>query len=459
MLEHVGRIHFIGIGGIGISGAARIAMARGFTVTGSDVRESSITRALAGEGAQVRIGHHADHVQGADLVVVSTAIPADNLEWHAAKARAIPVVHRSEILAELARGYRSIGVTGTHGKGTVSAMLTWILQSAGLEPGFVIGGVLRNYGTNTLPGGGQWMVLEVDESDGSHHRMPTDYLVCNYLEADHLNYYDDLQAIIDSMVRCLDDNPRLVRAFANGDCAGNRELAARVRQPVVLYGLADDSEVRGVLEGDGQFPIRFAVHRRGEPLGTAELAIPGRYNVTNALGALAVALELGVPFETARAALATFQGLENRFTIVRAGGLTLVKDYISHPTGLRRVLESASDLTSGRVFSVWKPYRYTLLNYLQDEYATAFEGSTEVLITTMYAAEEDPIPGIDTGFIVEKIRSTGMPVTFVPRDADLVPALEARVRPGDQVIFFGGDDFFQMADAWAQRLGDLPTGG
>jgi UDP-N-acetylmuramate--alanine ligase len=330
-------------------------------------------------------------------------------------------------------------------------MIAAILDQAGRDPGFVIGGLLNDYSTNARIGSGP-MVLEVDESDGSHHRIPTDHMVCNFLEADHLNYYRDLDHIIEDMIACVTGNPTLKTVFANSDCDGNRKLMAGVARPVVSYGQEGRPDYLGRLIDRSQLPIRFEVLRHGDLLGEASLRIPGLYNVTNAMGAIAVATEMGVDLADCVAALASFSGLENRFTIVEAGGLTIVKDYISHPTGIRRVLESAAGLTTGRTFSVWKPYRYTLLNYLGDEYATAFDGSDEVLITTMYAAEEDPIPGIDTQYIVDKIRSRGMKVTFIPVDDDLIDALDQRVREGDQVIFFGGDDFFRMADAWARRL-------
>lgn len=454
MLEDTSHIHFIGIGGIGVSAVARVALAAGFNVSGSDVRESQLTHSIRDSGAKVTIGHHVENVEGTDLVVRSTAIPNDNIELNAARRQGIPIAHRSEILAALVARYQTIGVTGTHGKGTTAAMIAWIMEQAGFQPGFVIGGLLNNYQTNAKPGGGKWMVLEVDESDGSHHQIPPDYAVCNFLEADHLNYYADLDAIIGSMAAYIDDNPRLKRAFVNGDCGGIQTLIGQLAHCPITYGQGDGLDYRGKLLGKQQFPIRFEAYRRGDLLGQAELSIPGLYNVTNAMGAIAVATELGIPFERSAEALASFEGLENRFSIVRAGGLTIVKDYISHPTGIRRVLESAKDLASGRVFSIWKPYRYTLLSYLGDEYGTSFEGSDEVLITTMYAANEDPIEGIDTQYIVDKIRQSGMKVTFVPQDKDLIGALEDRVRKGDKVVFFGGDDFFEMADQWARRLGE-----
>lgn len=452
MLEEVSRIHMLGIGGIGVSGVARILHSRGFEVTGSDVRESSITQALKSEGLTVTIGHAPQNVHGADLVVVSTAIPATNVELIEARERGIPIAHRSAVLNELLRGYRSIGVTGTHGKGTVSSMIAWILDRAGWDPGFVIGGMLNNFGTNARPGGGEWMVVEVDESDGTHQNIETDYVVCNFIELDHLNYYEDLDDIIDSMVRHLESNGRIKEAFVNLDCMGNREMVSRVEMRPTGYSMEHRSEYHGTLSDAGQLPIRFAALRRDKPLGEVELNLPGRYNAVNAMGALTVAHRLGVDFETIREALGTYSGMENRFTIVHGGGVTVVKDYNSHPTCMRKVLESARDLVDGRIFCVFKPYRYTLIKYLQDEYGTAFAGSDEVVITKMYAADEDPIPGITTHTVVDRIRENGLPVTYIEDQTQINDYLLDTVKPGDKVIFFGGDDFFRMADAFAAEL-------
>jgi UDP-N-acetylmuramate--alanine ligase len=451
------RIHFLGIGGIGVSAVARIALAHGYVVSGSDVRRSQLTDGIAAAGATVHIGHLPEHVDGVDLVVISTAIPDHNVELRRAREIGCPLMHRSELLAAFVRRYTSIGVTGTHGKGTTAAMLTSILDADGRQPGFVIGGLLQQFRTNARPGAGQFMVVEVDESDGTHANILTDLLICNYLEADHLNYYRDLEHIIESMAEVVNTNASLQNLFVNIECDGNRRLRSLVERPVITYGLTDDAEFTARILGAAQMPIRFEVVVRGESWGEFELPVAGRYNVTNALGAIAVAQSLGCSRAAMREGLATYGGLENRFTIADADGITIVKDYNSHPTAIRKVLQSARDLADGRIFSVFKPYRYTLTSYLQDEYATAFDGSDTVVITTMYAANEDPIEGIDTDFVVRKLRENGLNVQHIPDQNGIVPWLAANARPGDLVLFFGGDDFFAMADAWTnERNGRRP---
>ena len=442
----------MGIGGIGVSAVARIALGRGFVVTGSDVRRSQLTDAMEALGAEVTIGQRPENVHGADVVVLSTAIPETNPELVEARALGLRIVHRSELLAHFVRETPfGIGVTGTHGKGSVSTMVTRILDAASLDPGFIIGGLLVDYGVNARAGGGKYLVAEVDESDGSHRNVPVTHMVCNFLEADHLNYYKDLDDIIASMAAAVDGWDRLQKLYVNADCAGNRELMTRVTKPTVTYGTRDDVQWRGELLSTGQRPVRFRVWHDGELFGDFEVPVAGRYNMTNALAAIAVAYDLGVGVEAMQSGLAQCHGLENRFTIAEAGGVHIVKDYNSHPTAMRSVLANARDLGEGRIFSVFKPYRYTLINYLKDEYATAFAGSHEVVITTMYAANEDPIPGIDTNFFVTMLREQGHKVTFIEDESRLTDYLESVVQPGDVALFFGGDDFFRMADDWAQR--------
>jgi len=446
LLDKKTRIHMLGIGGIGVSAVARVLHQRGYQVRGSDIRESALTKALRAEGVEVAIGHDASQIDGAEVVVVSTAIPAHNIELVAAQERGIPVLHRSEVLAHLMEGYRTIGVTGTHGKGTVSSMIAWILECAGLNPGFIIGGMLHNFGTNARDGQGDIMVVEVDESDGSHLNIKPDYVVCNFLELDHLNYYDGLDDIIQNMVDFMESNERLKEAFVNLDCDGNRRLCERVALRPTGYATEHLAEYHARLLGPGQLPIEFEASRRGQVLGELELNLPGHYNVVNAMAALAVCRRLGVEMPAIREGLKTYLGMENRFTIATGGGVTIVKDYISHPTGMRKVLQSSLNLGAGRVISIFKPYRYTLIKYLQHEYGEAFVGSDEVIITKMYAAEEDPIPGINTMTVVERIRENDLECTYIEDQTKINDYLYEHVRPGDKVIFFGGDDFFRMAD-------------
>ncbi|TVR04042.1 MAG: UDP-N-acetylmuramate--L-alanine ligase [Deltaproteobacteria bacterium] len=445
-------LHFIGIGGIGVSAVARLALGQGYRIRGSDVRRSALTDTMARLGADVRIGHNAAHLDGVDAVVFSTAIPETNVELAAARAGGVPLLHRSELLAAFVDATESIGVTGTHGKGTISSMIAHILVEDGQDPGWIIGGIPMNYGRNAEGGAGRLLVAEVDESDGSHCNVRPRTLVCNFLEADHLNYYRDLDHIIETMARAISDNPRLESVWVNGDCPGNRRLATLVSRPLGTYGVETDCDVRGSLRESGPEAIRFEVTAHGESLGEFRLQIPGTYNVVNALAAIAVSRELGVAPDVQRRALATYRGLENRFTVRRAGGRTIVKDYNSHPTAMRKVLDFGREMGGRRIISIFKPYRYTLIHYLQDEYATAFEGSEEVLITKMYAADEDPIPGVDTAFFVRLLEQAGQRVRHLHDENEIVPWLAENTGEGDLVFFFGGDDFFRMADAWADAL-------
>ena len=443
--------HFVGIGGVGVSAVARVLHQQGVWVQGSDVRESQLTEGLRALGIPVVIGHRAENIGGADVVVHSTAVRPDNVERAACRAAGKREAHRSELLGLAIEGRESVSITGTHGKGTVSAMITHCLIEAGLEPTFLIGGILNNYGTNARAGAGRHAVAEVDESDGSHLNLKPRHVVVNNLEVDHLNYYAGLDDIVATMARFIAENDRLETLALNWDDAGVRALAARLDRPCLRYGTVDgplDFAAREVEDrGDS---VRFVAYRGEERLGPITLPIPGNYNADNAAGALAIAMgALGLPFATVQRALDGYRGLENRFTVRRAGGLTLVKDYISHPTGMRRVLESARRMAHARIWCVFKPYRFTLMRYHGEEYAEAFQGADDVLITRMYAAEERPIDGIDTPWFVDVLRAAGNRVHYVEENDGVVPWLEARVAPGDMVIFFGGDDFFRMADAWA----------
>ena len=454
MIDGVGRIHLIGIGGVGVSGVARMLMAMGHEVTGSDVRESQLTLALRDEGATVHIGHDARHVEGADLVIYSTAVPDTNPELVRARELGMRVEHRAQGLGHVLAGHaRSIGVVGTHGKGTVSSMVTWILETAGRNPGFIIGGLLENFPKqNARWTDGQLAVAEVDESDGSLRHVFPDVVVINNLEADHLNYYDDLAHIQDTVIAALADNPRLQRVIVNHDDPGAKALIPRLNVPVTTFGRGEGADIRAVNVDTSGTTSRFTVETAGQGvLGEVTLEVPGLYNLDNAVAATAAALLHDVPFSAIQRAMPSFRGLENRFTVVDAGGVRGIKDYISHPTGIRRVLEAAAS-DGRRITAVFKPYRFTMINYLQDDYAEAFHDASETVITELYTAGEVPIPGIDTEFLCDKIRSRGPKVTYIQDMEAIIPYLHEVATSGEQVIFFGGDDLFQLADRYAQSL-------
>lgn len=452
MLNGRRTIHLIGIGGIGVSAVARVLNERGFAVRGSDVRESSLTEGLRREGVDVRIGHAASHLDGVDLVVRSTAIPATNPELVAAQERGIPVVHRSEVLGELVRGRDSIGVIGTHGKGTVSAMIAWILDVAGRRPGFVIGAMPHNFHVNARDGEGP-IVAEVDESDGSLVNVHPRWAVLNNLELDHLNYYPDWETLSSTVRRFFLNNHKLAATVVNVDDEGVRRLLPLLDGITpITAGLRPEARYRGTDPRTEGMVSRVGVTLDGEPLGELTLRVPGLYNVHNALTAAATCHAMGVEFPVIARALASFEGLENRFTLVQAGGVQVVKDYISHPTGIQRVLEAAREIAPGRITAVFKPYRFTMIHYLQDQYRDCFQVADHVMVTELYTAGEVPIPGVDTAWLCDKIRESGTTVSFVPAMEDIVPWLQERVGEGEQVIFFGGDDLFRLADSYVEWL-------
>jgi len=477
-----GTYHLIGIGGIGVSGVARLLHERGLTVQGSDVRESQLTLALRALGIQVFIGHAASNLDGVDTVVISTAIPATNPEVIAATERGLRLLHRSEALGALLEDRRGIGIIGTHGKGTVSAAIAWLLDQAGWSPGFVIGGLLENYGLNAreaarhrdgalLPAAEQWLVAEVDESDGSLVNSRPEIAVLNNLELDHLHYYPEWDKLEAAVLQFFRGNAKLRQAVLNADDAGAHKILEALRKQVpatgaiaglvpahtvetVTFGFTSPGvDVRGVDLQTTRMAASFGVEVRQADgtylsLGRVQTALPGRYNASNLLAAIATALTCEVPWDAIQRAVPTYKGLENRFTLVQANGIEVVKDYISHPTGIKRVLEAARSQADGPLIAVFKPYRFTMIHYLQDDYREAFRDADRVVVTELYTAGEVPIPGIDTDFLCNKIREVVPDVSYVHDLGDITPWLLREVQAPATVLFFGGDDLFRVADAF-----------
>lgn len=460
--------HLIGAGGIGVSGIARLLQARGMRVQGSDVRESQITRALSAEGIAVRIGHRAENLDGADIVVLSTAIPPGNPELVAAQQRGMTILHRSQALGALVGEARSVGVIGTHGKGTVSGAIAWLLESAGWQPGFVIGGLLLNWHTNARPGqpvavgqphaGQTWLVAEVDESDGTLVNSHPVVAVLNNLELDHLHYYPEWPKLEAAVLAYFHANPRMEVAVVNSDDAGCQKILAKLQMPpaakLVTFGFDGHPTVRGRNLRNQRMTGSFEVECKGEDgqyrlLGEVQIGLPGKYNASNLLGAVAAAWSQGVPWPAIVAGCRTYGGLENRFTLVDAAGIEVVKDYISHPTGIKRVLEAARAQADGPVVAVFKPYRFTMIHYLMDDYRAAFADADRAVVTELYTAGEVPIAGTDVHVLCQKIAEVTQDVTYV-HALDEIPAwLHHNVAAPATVLFFGGDDLFAVADRYA----------
>lgn len=456
------RVHLLGIGGIGVSALARMLAQAGVPVSGCDVRGSAIIDALECEGTPVSIGHSPAHLDGCDVVVYSTAVPRSNPEFAEAVKRGMTVLHRSELLAVMLGSYRSIGVTGTNGKGTVVAMITWILEKAGLNPSFYIGGLCPNLGTNARLTDGRHLVAELDESDGSLLNIRPQVGFLNNLELDHLNYYKDFDQAVSTLERFFAKLPPAAPAFFNGDDQGARQVADRISGlSKLFFGRSPENDYSFEPVTVSDCDSTFTLYRKGAGSGKAsevgrfKLTVPGAYNMGNGAGAAAVALELGVPVDAIVEAFGTFQGLTNRYTMVSAGSMRLVKDYMSHPSGIRKVLETARLGRPRRLFSVFKPYRYTMINYHATNYATAFGAADEVVVTDMWEGGEEPIPGVDTGWLVEQMRERGVNVVHIPEMTDIPAYLKSRLGDGDYAVFFGGNDLFELVDRLAIDL----TGG
>ncbi len=445
------RVHLLGIGGIGVSALARLLLPHGVKVSGCDVRESVLIDALRSEGVTVDIGHDPAHLDSCDVVVYSTAVPKGNPEMAAALQRGMPVLHRSELLALLVEATESVGITGTNGKGTVSSMLTWILEVAGREPGFYIGALCPNLGTNARCGSGRHLVAELDESDGSLVNIHPRQALLNNLELDHLNYYKSLEHAVDTLVRFFEGLPAGAKGYFNVDDPGVRTVMNRLNGLAkVTFGKSAEADYVYQERVVTDTHSRFSMARRSAEgvidLGDFELNVPGAYNIENAAGAIAVACEMGIPVEACRKALASFLGLHNRYTVLEAGLHRVIKDYMSHPMGMRKVLATAALGSPERLVAVFKPYRYTMIRYHATNYAEALARADEVVVTKMWEADEEPIPGVDTLWLVEELRKAGLNVSYVEEMEPIVDHVAAGASRKDCVVFFGGNDLFEIAE-------------
>jgi UDP-N-acetylmuramate--alanine ligase len=462
MLGRTRRVHFVGIGGIGMSGIAELLANLGYEVSGSDAKRSDVTARLERLGVRVEEGHDARHVGNADVVVVSSAIAAENPEVGEARRRGIPVIPRAEMLAELMRLRYGIAVAGAHGKTTTTSMIALVLERAGLDPTAVIGGRLSVFGSNARLGSGQYMVVEADESDRSFLKLSPSIAVVTNLDREHMEAYGSVEHLEQAFVDFANKVPFYGAVVA---CADDRMLAPllpRITRRLITYGIERTADLVGQNVTLGAFEARCRVASKaaGE-LGTMTLRVPGRHNVQNALAAVAVGLELNVPFEQIAAALAEFGGAERRFQrLGEARGVMVVDDYGHHPTEIAAVIAAARAGIGRRVMVVFQPHRYSRTRDLMDEFGPALGGADEIVLTDIYAASEPPLPGVTLDSFAARVKAaTDAPVYTVPAVSDLPAFVAGRARPGDLVITLGAGSIGGIGPKILDALGQGPVPG
>lgn len=438
------KIHFVGIGGIGMSGIAEVLLNLGYAVSGSDLKESDVTRRLASLGGRVARGHAAENLGEADVVVISSAVKRDNPEVVEARRRKVPVIPRAEMLAELMRLKYGVAVAGTHGKTTTTSIAAHLLAHAGLDPTAVVGGKVNTFGSNAKLGKGDYMVVEADESDGSFLHIPPTIAIVTNVDPEHLDHWKTPEALRQGFLDFVNRVPFYGIAILCHDHPGVQSLLPDVESRYVTYGESHQADYRAdriALDGHS---VAFDAFRREEPLGRFQVRMVGRHNALNALAVVALGDEMGIPLEAIRAGLASFGGVQRRFTVRgEAGGVTVVDDYGHHPAEVKATLLGAREAFRRRIVCLFQPHRYTRTRDLMKEFALAFDDADVLLLTDVYAAGEDPIPGATAESMAEAIRASGhRDVSVAPR-ADLARAARERVRPGDLVLTLGAGDVTQ----------------
>lgn len=448
----IGAIHFVGIGGIGMSGIAEVLLAHGYKVQGSDLKVSKITDRLAQLGAQIFLGQSAENLNMAEVVVVSTAIKLGNPELDEARKRGLPVVRRAEMLAELMRLKSNVAVAGTHGKTTTTTLVATLLHAGGFDPTVVNGGVIHAFESNARTGQGEWMVVEADESDGTFNRLPATIAIVTNIDPEHMEHWGSFENLRQGFFDFVHNIPFYGLAVCNTDHSEVKMLVDRITdRRVKTYGFNEEADVRAVnltyANGNSYFDVAL---RGGEAILGCSLPMPGDYNVSNALAAVAVSLHLGMPAEHIRVALLNFKGVNRRFTNVgKVKGVTVIDDYAHHPVEIAAALRAARQSHLGRILTIHQPHRYSRLHDLFEDFCSCFNDADVVGITDIFAAGECPIEGADRDGLIEGLKSHGhRNVMAVPDEAALTAFLRDNCREGDMLICLGAGSI----SAWVQKL-------
>ena len=454
MRHRIGKVHFVGIGGIGMSGIAEVLLNLGYRVTGSDLAESDTTHRLRGLGAEIFLGHRAENLREADVVVTSSAVRRNNPEVAAAQERLIPVIPRAEMLAELMRMKYAIAVAGTHGKTTTTSMIATVLAHGGLDPTAVIGGKLNAFGSNAKLGQGELLVAEADESDGSFLRLTPTIAVVTNIDPEHLDHYRDLEEIQSAFLEFVNKVPFYGLAVLCLDHENVQALIPRISKRFETYGLTTQANFRATDIFFQGLMTTFRAFENDRELGQISIRMPGLHSVYNALATLATARELDVSFEVVREALGSFSGVQRRFQVKGEWeGVMVVDDYGHHPTEIKATLSAAKRGWERRTVVIFQPHRYTRTRDLFKEFLTAFNQADVLFLTGIYAASEDPIPGVKAEDLYEGIKGHGhKDVTLVPDKNQIVERVLPRLRSGDLVITLGAGDVWRVGETLIQRL-------
>ncbi len=457
MPQNIGPVHFVGIGGIGMSGIAEVLHNQGYEVRGSDLSLNPNVQRLQEKGIHVDIGQKAENLDSAAVVVISSAIKSDNPELIAARERSLPIVRRAEMLAEIMRFKNAIAIGGTHGKTTTTSLVASLLDAGGVDPTVINGGIINAYGTNARLGDGDWMVVEADESDGTFVKLPADVAVVTNVDAEHLDHYGDFETVQKAFLQFVENVPFYGFAVMCLDHPTVQDLVGKVTdRRIITYGQNPQSDVllKEVKSKDGG--SNFSVEIRDRLAGTTEtienlqLPMPGIYNVLNATAAIAVAHRLHVDAEDIREGLSKFSGVKRRFTTVgEVAGTRIIDDYAHHPVEISSVLKAARSATKGDVIAVVQPHRYSRLEDLFEEFASCFNDADTVLVAPVFAAGEQPIDGVSHETLVDRLRAKGhRDARVVDRPEAIAPLLASRVAKGDYVVCLGAGSITQ----WAAKL-------
>jgi UDP-N-acetylmuramate--alanine ligase len=447
-------IHFVGIGGIGMSGIAEVLLNLGYRISGSDMKETEVTRRLQALGCKIDYGHQRENVKEADVLVVSSAIRPNNPEIEVAEERLIPIIPRAEMLAELMRMKVGIAIAGTHGKTTTTSLIATVLGAAGLDPTVVIGGRLNSIGSNAKLGQGEFLVAEADESDGSFLKlMPTIAVVTN-IDPEHLDYYKGIEEIKEAFLHFLNKIPFFGLAVLCLDHPNVQSLLPRLKKRFTTYGLTTQADFQaGEIEFDG-LSTAFDVLYQRKKIGRLRIRMPGLHNVYNALAAVATAFELDIPFQVVQEALEDFGGIQRRFQVKEEKkGILIVDDYGHHPVEIMATLKAAKTGWKRRIIAVFQPHRYTRTQALFQDFLAAFYDADVLILTDIYAAGEERIEGVEAKALFEGIREYGhKDVTYIPDKKEIVAHLLRIMVPGDMVITLGAGDIYQTAKDLVRRL-------